>query len=80
MVQNKHLMLGGRFAKLELSFVLELGWGLGELLSSDVTRLVVSHVPPCLPRRTAPPTGGVPADGTPTLKSVGYRTRVVRIL
>ena len=26
--------------------VLELGWGLGELLSSDVTRSVVSHVPP----------------------------------
>ena len=34
--------------------VLELGRGLGELLSSDVTRSVVSHVPPCLPRRTAP--------------------------
>jgi len=26
--------------------VLELVWGLGELLSSDVTRSVVSHVPP----------------------------------
>jgi len=26
--------------------VLELGWGLGELLSSDVTRSVMSHVSP----------------------------------
>ena len=33
-----------------------------------------------LPRRTAPQAGGVPADGTPTLKSVGYRIRLVRIL
>jgi len=31
-------------------------------------------------RWMTPQAGGVPADGTPTLKSVGYRIRVARIL
>jgi len=55
--------------------VLELVWGLGERLTSGAIRSVFTpstlQLFSSLPCRVAPQTGGVPAYGTPSLKSAG---------
>jgi len=55
--------------------------GQGELLIQDAVRSVFVYPTLfSLPRWVAPQTGGVPADGNPTLKLVGWPCSAVRTL